>query len=175
MNKYRELQKRVYEIIYPDGIPFQLGCEFRQNKDLHHFTLVATEDNYDDSDKASAYIIDSKDRRRPINVYRKYVFDCENLGKPLQLQDVLRAIEIKGKCPECKGESNPYTGCRHCDCNYHVLNDVVLMEDMDYEFFVTGSSLEDIYVFLFECLIDLSKPIQEQDEEVHEQLIALLK
>ena len=91
-NIYEKLRKRVYEIIYKDGIPLTIGCEFRcrecKSNDLH---IVL-----DEIDNNTVFATDSMGIAETGSIY--YGQDMrEILGPPLSLQDLLRALRIESK------------------------------------------------------------------------------
>ena len=88
---YRQLQKRVYEIIYPDGIPLEFGCEV-----IIDFNVIM---NITIEDAPCIYIRKGIAVKEPtLLTFEGSIieqFPDKNLGKPLSLQDVMRVIVLK--------------------------------------------------------------------------------
>lgn len=79
---YEQLRKRVYEIIYPEGIPLEVGCEIEAfRSEVGEFGIVVC-----------GYSVTTITESN-IDTWRAE--EHKNLGKPLSLQDLLRAIHMK--------------------------------------------------------------------------------
>lgn len=134
MKKYNELRELVYNIIHPDGIPLEFGCEVNYLGVIMAITEIEN-DEY-------VRVVSGG------SLWKKELFvnNHKILGKPLSLQDVLRAIGI------------PYNDLYISWGKYMLFHDS--REDM--------KRIEGIQ-------IDLTKPISSQSEEVLDKLIELIK
>ena len=79
---YEKLRKRVYEILYSDGISIEFGCEVIYLKEVGQIFKFYKELN-------GKYNLSV--RVQDMSVYPSSD-NVEILGKPLTLQDILRAI-----------------------------------------------------------------------------------
>jgi len=84
MNKYEELKKLVYGILYPEGIPLEFGCEVRHNYNWKLETTFIIEE-----ESANSVFIET------INDPIASCSIIENLWPDLTLQDIMRAIDTK--------------------------------------------------------------------------------
>lgn len=108
MNTYRQLQQKVYSIIYPEGVPLEVSMSIEQLEE------IAGDVGYFDTEQ--------------------YIKE-----KPLEGFDILRAIQLKTR------------------------QEPLLISEM----------VEDYSKVLY-CGVDLSKPIQDQDEKTLQSLLKLL-
>jgi hypothetical protein len=134
---YEKLRSRVYKVLYPEGIPLDVGCEVRVERTP--FTLQATR------------VVDYVDKVVYLNLGHGLISIHEsevkaNLGKPLSLQDVLRAIDIS---------RSRYS--RYC-----------LMSPSGWLMLSSDGKLVRL------VQLELSLPILKQEERVLEVLIELL-
>lgn len=87
MNKtYEKLRKKVYEIIYPDGIPLEFGCEVKYKTDnwsVYKSRLVERET------MAIHFFIEEW------SIPKEWLI--EKLWPDLSLQDILKALEVSEK------------------------------------------------------------------------------
>lgn len=136
MTPYETLRAKVYEILYPEGIPLEFGCWVLDYKDGVDKVIAGSNGEEKVLIKGIGEI--EKYKLLDINAFKI-------LGKPLSLQDILRATAIKkdsGYVAELR-QSGLYVG--------------------DY-------SWKKPFIH-----IDLSKPIKDQEESVLLKLIELIK
>lgn len=146
MNTYETLRSKVYSIIYPDGVPLEFGVEVQNNWAGTHepyiFIKKVGKRSFFWSKQFKEEI--ALDDRRSNEDREPYTI----LGKPLELQSILRAIK-KGTYRNIKGVKIRHTK----------LGEVKTWKE------------DVLYVV---DLVGLSKPIQEQDEETLSALLEIL-
>lgn len=133
MSKYEQLRKLVYSHIYPDGIPLEFGCEV-ETSGFTNWVMVS-------KDQAVKQDILGKEMYLGYPTHGKHKI----LGRPLELRDVLLAVEE--------------------EFNLSIQSDELTFYPLHPE----TPNKEEWFDF------DLTKPISEQDDEVLEKLIELIK
>jgi hypothetical protein len=86
MTNYETLRKQVYDILYPDGIPLEVGCELLE-KDSNPIVTYIGRKKYD----GTVEVINWTCWETREEIESRYTI----LGKPLSLSDVLRAMDKK--------------------------------------------------------------------------------
>lgn len=100
-NKYEELRELVYKIIYPNGIPFEEGCEViictcSHDDVCQKYKLIDDYCNVYESDECRFISAEEYCSDDEILTCPGYEIDPDNnLGKPLSLQDILLALRTK--------------------------------------------------------------------------------
>lgn len=99
MTKYRELQKLVYSIIFPEGIPIEFGVEFISKEAYGDDSILFFCSIYDDTGntRTLSYMSPDKEMTSEIFDFDSFKGDFTVLGKPLQGFDILSAIYEKKK------------------------------------------------------------------------------
>jgi len=90
MKTYEALRKRVYEIIYPDGMPFTIGCDFVIGGNMWRIHYRRREPN--DYRLTISWDWVLSDYRNDMILHMK-----QNLWPDLTLQSILRALRMKAK------------------------------------------------------------------------------
>jgi hypothetical protein len=162
MNIYEKLRKVVYQKIYPKGIPLEVGCEFLyfRNEDIKKYGKKAIENNkkrkcvildipregifypYKEMISPNKEIISP--RIKEIAIGEKESIDI--LGKPLELQDILRMFS------SIRVPDTSMSVCGAPDCC---------------RLFITTKK---IWIFL-----NLQKPIKDQEPEELKKIYNLIK
>ncbi|MBW1784164.1 MAG: hypothetical protein JRL30_25920 [Deltaproteobacteria bacterium] len=166
--KYEQLRTIVNKILYPDGVPIESGVEIDRLDEY---------DNFDEmfslhQDRETGQLFGNTNDSSCIdwsNIYNELNKDgwCEEdawkykiLGKPLSLQDILRAMDGRKR------------GCGYAKGCCFIRHDGVLFQ---WEKFTKGGAGHHGVMPIGEGVeLDLSKPISEQSQEVLEALIDLL-
>jgi len=84
MTNYEKLRAKCYEIIYPDGIPLEFGCEIK-GIGGDYFDVIDVEHNGRVTVR-EGWVITKKTFQRNYKI----------LGKPLELRDLLKIIKKTG-------------------------------------------------------------------------------
>lgn len=141
MTPYETLRAKVYEILYPEGIPLEFGCWVLDYKDGVDKVIAGSNGEEKVLIKGIGEI--EKYKLLDINAFKI-------LGKPLSLQDILRAVD------KYKEGGDIY---------YLYANGWLMRDGQTHEGHRDGQMV---------CKLDLSKQIKDQDEEVLLKLIELI-
>ena len=144
MNNYEILRKLVYSIIYPKGIPIEEGIElykevlYVENKYRQYGIIIQVQGYDEEPPTCDVWWTCGEMTRQPVTFLKI-------LGKPLQLQDILRAI------------------------SHSLIRDISTTIKKDTQF-LTIYTKNKKYID-----IDLSLPISQQSPDTIQKLIDLIK
>ena len=146
MTTAQKLRAKIHSINHPDGIPMGRGTQVFWNDEPKEWAQVATFVGAHPTNGVN-YFIEADG-----SLYHSTKDEYEILGKPLTLQDVLRALKIRGYMYEFDSRF---------DFNGEIAELRAVLGKSD------GCDAVDMPY-------DLTKEIEDQDEEVLESLIELL-
>ena len=147
MTKYRELQKLVYSIIFPEGIPIDIGVEVYNETIYKSFGMVVATQTYKFEESTCDVWWDyGQGSRQPVTFLKI-------LGKPLQGFDILRAVKLKAKLEDYETIDLSIYG--------------VLVKNTWFRCELQNK--EDL------AKIDLTTPIKDYPDETLQKLINLIK